>query len=229
MPHNEHSYKIKGSKEVKLGLIGEKYTSFLLFRCDCGHPIAFPQMNLDIALAEGTEETIKILKELGLALKELEDDKDYPWRASLTKVARCGMCQNCIGLGEGCRAGHGIVYPLINGEHACPDYKYLPDIINIREPKFPECELCSHWFMGTCIGIEWHSIRTRSICEIYRDARTICEHAIPTLQYGNHIRNNYCTLPPDQRDGDAKAGWKWMCPNAHNSYTEHLKCYKAKG
>lgn len=160
---------------------------------------------------------------------ELDDDRDYPWQSSLTKVARCGMCRMRISLGDSCIAGHRIVYPLMVGEHNCRDYRYLPDIIIILKPKYPECELCSHWFKGVCSGIEWRSFRTRSICEFYRDARTICEHAIPTLQYGDHHRNNYCTLPPDQRDGDAKMGWKWMCPNAHNSHVEHLKCYRAKG
>lgn len=160
---------------------------------------------------------------------ELDDDKDYPWRSSLTKVARCGMCKMRISLGDSCIAGRRIVYPLITGEHDCRHYRYLPDIIIILKPKYPECELCSHWFKGICSGIEWRSFRTRSICEFYRDARTVCVHAIPTLQYGDHHRNNYCTLPPEQRDGDSKMGWKWMCPNAHTRYCEHLKCYRAKG
>lgn len=157
---------------------------------------------------------------------ELDDDNDYPWQSSLARVARCGMCKHYAD--QGCTAGHRIVYPLIAGEHNCPDYRFQPDIITIRTPKYPECDLCSHWFKGNCSGIEWHSFRTRSICEFYRDARTVCVHAIPMLQYGDHHRNNYCTLPPDQRDGDSKMGWKWMCP-AHTRYCEHLKCYKAKG
>lgn len=159
---------------------------------------------------------------------ELDNDKDYPFQSSLTKVARCGMCQNMIGLGVGCRARHRVVYPLMVGEHNCSDYKFQPDIINISKPKYPECELCSHWFKGVCSGIEWRSFRTRSICEFYRDARTVCVHAIPVLQYGDHHRNNYCTLPPEQREGDMSRGWKWMCNNAHRSHVEHLKCYKPK-
>ena len=160
---------------------------------------------------------------------ELEDDMDYPFLESFRKVDRCGMCWNCIGLGEGCREKYKIVYPLIGGEHNCPGYKYQPDLIIVQKPKYPECDLCSHWFMGVCSGIEWRSFRTRSICEFYRDAREICKHAIPFLQYGDHHRNNYCSLPPEQRDGDAKWGWKWCCPEAQSRYIGHMKCYTARG
>ena len=67
MPPHEHSYNIQKSTEMKLvDLVGGRYTSFILLRCDCGHPLAFPKSNLDIAVAEGTEGTIKMLKELGL-------------------------------------------------------------------------------------------------------------------------------------------------------------------
>lgn len=63
---HRHSYNIGGSEEVRLDLAGGGYTSFRLFRCECGHPLAFPTMNLDTALAEGTEDTMRRLKELGL-------------------------------------------------------------------------------------------------------------------------------------------------------------------
>lgn len=66
MPPHEHSYNIQKSTEMKLDLIGRGYTSFRLLRCDCGHPLAFPKSNLDIAVASGTEGTIKMLKELEL-------------------------------------------------------------------------------------------------------------------------------------------------------------------
>lgn len=66
MPPHEHSYNIQKSTEMKLDLTGGGYTSFCLLRCECGHPLAFPKMNLDIAVASGTEDTIKTLKDLDL-------------------------------------------------------------------------------------------------------------------------------------------------------------------
>lgn len=66
MAQHEHSYNIQKSTEMKLDLTGGGYTSFRLLRCDCGHPLAFPKSNLDIAVASGTKETIKMLKELEL-------------------------------------------------------------------------------------------------------------------------------------------------------------------
>lgn len=180
---------------------------------------------------------------------KLEDKKDYPFRASLTKVARCGMCKNYvepkfeedIALMDSCIKGHDIVGPTITGEHDCKDYEYRPDVIDMppngrifrfngyvggSEAMFNECNGCGHNFMGRCNGIGWVPIRkVNGICEFFRERYKTCKHAIPVLQYGNHIRNNYCRLPPEQRDGDVSRGWKWHCSNAHTSYVESKKCY----
>ena len=66
MPEHDHSYNISKSREIKVDLLGGRHTSFVLLHCDCGHPFAFPPPNLDLALAEGTEETKRYLKGLGL-------------------------------------------------------------------------------------------------------------------------------------------------------------------
>jgi len=168
----------------------------------------------------------------------LEVDKEYPFRASLTEVARCGMCanqENYI-----CSKGHNIVYPTITGEHECTDYKYKPDcIVVIPENKvftfvglrdrLPECNQCSHLLYGRCDGLHWYPFRIKDgKCEFFTDKSLICKYAIPYLQYGNHNRNNFCTLPPEERDGDTKRGWKWNCPNAHEKGIEYKKCYKSK-
>lgn len=177
----------------------------------------------------------------------LEKDKDYPFRASLTKVARCGMClynghfkNGCL-TDYDCEKDHDIKYPTITNEHDCKDYKYLDDTIEVKEgmiyrgystpePEFPECKECGYNFKGKCSGIQWIPIPIKNgKCQFFRDKNLICKYAIPTLQYSNHFRNNFCSLDPKLRDGDMKRGWKWMCPTAHEKYAEHYKCYKSKG
>ena len=182
---------------------------------------------------------------------KLENEKDYPFRASLTKVARCGMCENYvepdyedgnIPISDYCEKGHEVVGPTITGEHDCKDYEYKPDRIDMppegrifrfngyvggSEEMFNECYTCGHNFMGQCGGIGWVPIRkVNGVCEFYRDKKLTCKHAIPILQYGDHIRNNYCRLPPEKRDGDCSRGWKWHCCNAHTPYVESWKCYE---
>jgi hypothetical protein len=66
MLSHEHSYNISKAKVIKVGLTGGRHTSFHLLACECGHLLPFPTCNFDIALAEGTEETIKMMKGLGL-------------------------------------------------------------------------------------------------------------------------------------------------------------------
>lgn len=63
---HEHSYCISKAKEMKFNLKDGRHTSFHLLTCDCGHLLPFPTCNFEIAVAEGTEDTIKILKGLGL-------------------------------------------------------------------------------------------------------------------------------------------------------------------
>ena len=172
----------------------------------------------------------------------LEADKEYPFRASLTKIARCGMCRNGVGdyLVISCSKNHKLVYPLICGEHECPDYEYKPDHIEIIPEdktliftrlidRLLECNQCSHLLYGRCTGVKWDPFKIKDgKCEFFRDKSLICKHAIPYLQYGNHHRNNFCTLPPEERDGDTRRGWKWNCPGAHEKDIEYKKCYQGK-
>jgi len=172
--------------------------------------------------------------------EELKVDKEYPFRASLTKVARCGMCANqenyC------CNKEHDIIYPTIGGEHKCLDYEYKPDHIYLLPEnkiliftglidKLSECNRCSHLLYERCNGIKWYPFKIKNgKCEFFRDKSLICKYAIPYLQYGNHNRNNFCTLPPEERDGDyTKRSWKCNCPNAHKEGIEYRKCYQKKG
>lgn len=62
-PHG-HRYDIQGAKEIKLDLEGGRHTAFMLLKCKCGEFMAFPDDNFKLALAEGTEETVKFLKRL---------------------------------------------------------------------------------------------------------------------------------------------------------------------
>lgn len=66
MPEHQHTYNISKSKEIRVDLLGGEHTKFILLHCECGAPFAVPPPNLALAVAEGTEETKKYLKELGL-------------------------------------------------------------------------------------------------------------------------------------------------------------------
>lgn len=159
----------------------------------------------------------------------MKDDESKPWRASFTKVARCGMCAFYAGFNAGkCSKGRTYIYPLITGEHHCKDYIHNRDQPRFfTKPEYPLCKRCGHWFNGRCDGIRWWPHKTEP-CEFFRDRRLTCRNAIPMSQYGDHNRNNYCKLPPRLRDGDSSRGWKWLCPNAHTEYVTGLKCYKPK-
>ena len=161
---------------------------------------------------------------------KLEDDVGYPFRASLTKKARCGMCIFFSGMENlTCKVGHKLIFPLINGEHHCKDYRYKPwGTILKHSPRSAECKDCSHLYMGVCDGIKHHPFQKEPTCEFFRHKDLTCKNAIPMFQYGSYIRNNYCKLPPHLRDGDSSRSWKWMCPNAHTPDIEHRKCYKPK-
>jgi hypothetical protein len=169
---------------------------------------------------------------------ELRDEQGYPWRASLTKKARCGMCENIRFNELECRLGHNLVYPLITGEHRCKDYKYKYELV-ILPPEgyifisgvllnsiFPECCDCAHNLLGRCDGVHCFPImRINGNCEYFRSKCLICKNAIPMFQYGSYTRNNYCRLPPHLRDDPCKNGWKWLCPAANRAEAENMNCY----
>jgi len=50
--------------------------------------------------------------------------KGYPWRASLTKKARCATCKR--NSGAYCTKGHKRQYPLYTKTHDCPDFDFKP-------------------------------------------------------------------------------------------------------
>ena len=54
----------------------------------------------------------------------LEKSKGYPWRPSLTKKARCGMCKHKRGSFGLCSQGHNMKYPTLANVHNCKDYDY---------------------------------------------------------------------------------------------------------
>lgn len=63
---HRHRYDIPGAEEIKVGLTGGRHTEFLIFKCKCGNKLAFPESNFNIALHEGTEQTIKFIASLGV-------------------------------------------------------------------------------------------------------------------------------------------------------------------
>ena len=157
--------------------------------------------------------------------------KGYPWRASLTKKARCATCKR--NSGAYCTKGHKRQYPLYTKTHDCPDFDFKPSpppgTGSEDELLFPECSECGYNFVNKCTGIRWRPISKKDgKCEFFRHKDLICKNAIPYLQYCNHMRNNYCRLPPHKRDGAAKQRWSWNCPWAHGIGVERLHCYKPK-
>lgn len=168
-------------------------------------------------------------------------DVGFPWRASLTKVARCACCehyqtdypQNLVP--DSCARGHQLIYPLYTQTHHCKDFLFVPPESRpdycisslFNQPEFEYCPLCSHYFKGLCDGKHWIPVQIKDgRCEFFRDRNLTCRYSIPYCQYIGGYRNNYCKLPPQYRDGDAKQGWKWNCPSAHCEGIERLKCYK---
>lgn len=174
---------------------------------------------------------------------ELDPEKDYPFRSSLTRVARCGMCKKSkkvMNLAIECKKGLELKYPLLANEHDCKHYEYeshcieeIPDdkihnFIGI-EARRPECNQCSHLLLGYCSGLRWHPAGIKDgKCEFFRDKKFTCKHAVPCLQYANGLRNNYCKLDPSKRDqtDNKNLSWKWMCPWAHEKSVETLKCHE---
>lgn len=161
--------------------------------------------------------------------------KGYPWRASLLNKARCATCQYHYLSGDTgfeCKKKHILQYPTYSKTHDCPDFKFKPNPPpepDENELLFSECSKCGYNFMSRCDGIRWRPIGKKdSKCEFFRPKYLICKNAIPYLQYCNHLRNNYCKLPPHKREGDMKRGWSWNCPYAHKDYADGLHCYKPK-
>lgn len=164
--------------------------------------------------------------------KILSDDIDYPFRASLTGVARCGLCKHHDIRLIVCAAGLKIQYPTIAKEHDCPQYEYQKDVFKptpFQLCELTECATCAHELDGFCTGKHWLPFKTKPICEFYRAKSLTCRHAVPHYQDGcgpSLFRNNYCDLPPEQRDGYQNFGWKCCCPAAHTAAAEKLSCYE---
>ena len=164
----------------------------------------------------------------------LAESKGYPFRASLTKRARCAACQHLGGFL--CRRGKDVQYPLYSNVHSCPAFKFKPLPFNVPQDCFngldyPECANCGHNFRNICSGKRWIPVQIKDgKCEFFRDKKLICKYAIPYSQYCNHLRNNYCRLPPHLRDQekDVSRGWSWNCNFAHIKGIECFSCYKPK-
>jgi len=86
--------------------------------------------------------------------------KGYPWRASLTKKARCATCKR--NSGAYCTKGHKRQYPLYTKTHDCPDFDFKPSpppgTGSEDELLFPECSECGYNFVNKCTGIRWRPI-----------------------------------------------------------------------
>lgn len=171
-----------------------------------------------------------------LTNNELKNEIDYPWRANLLTVARCGYCKWHDEAKYTCSKGHEIKGPTQVNEHDCKDYEYLPCNVPMPEEgyifmflgqmkKREECNDCGYLFQGRCSGINWYPFAIKQgKCEFFRSKNKTCKFAIPRLQYGDLGRNNFCKLAPEQRDGGR--GWKWNCRNAHTENGEYKTCYQ---
>lgn len=162
---------------------------------------------------------------------QLEDEKDYPFRKSMTYSVRCGTCQNLRQPVGPCRLDNDLKYPLMVNIHDCKDFKFRPDIPlppdDFTIANLPECIECAHFFSERCDGKRWVGFKKDPVCEFYRNKNLICKNAVPFLQYGNRIRNNYCNLHPELRDGDQRNSWEHCCPTAHSSTNK--KCHTEYG
>ena len=63
---HKHNYDITGAKEIKVDLIGEEHTVFMVLECKCGAKMAFPPENYILAVNYGTDETLQLLERLGI-------------------------------------------------------------------------------------------------------------------------------------------------------------------
>lgn len=63
---HKHSYDITGAKEIKAPLKGGRHTSFMLIECKCGDKMCFPTVNYKLAIEQGTDKTLELLKSLGV-------------------------------------------------------------------------------------------------------------------------------------------------------------------
>ncbi len=164
----------------------------------------------------------------------LANSKGYPWRASLTKKARCAACQFIRSVT--CLKGHKVKYPTYANTHNCCDFKFKPNPFDVYKDDFNkipynECVECSHNFRNRCSGKRWIPITIiEGKCEFFRPKGLICKNAIPYSQYCNHLRNNYCKLPPHKRDQNERVRFSWShnCIHAHVKGIESNSCYKPK-
>lgn len=63
---HKHSYDITGAQEINAPLKGGGHTSFMLLECKCGNKMCFPTENYKLAMDQGTDETLELLKSLGV-------------------------------------------------------------------------------------------------------------------------------------------------------------------
>lgn len=160
--------------------------------------------------------------------------KGYPWRASLTKKARCATCK--FVKSTKCLEGKKLQYPLYSYSHNCKDFEFNPKSFDLYEDmftacKYAECIECSHNFKNRCSGKRWCPVTIKDgKCEFFRHKDLICKNAIPYSQYCNQLRNNYCKLPPHKRDISERVSesWHWNCIFAHVKGIENYSCYKPK-
>lgn len=167
-------------------------------------------------------------------MKMVTKSKGYPWRASLTKKARCATCK--FNKSINCSKGNEVQYPLYSKTHNCPDFEFKENPFDLYEDDFTRCEFiecaeCSYNFKNRCSGKRWIPIKKiKGKCEFFHHKDLICKNAIPYSQYCNHLRNNYCRLLPHKRDVPKwQQHWSWNCPFAHTKGVEKsLSCYKPK-
>jgi hypothetical protein len=121
--------------------------------------------------------------------------------------------------------------PTLAHEHDCEHYHYKKDQFkpnHFQHCAHDYCNNCAFELDGFCSGKNWIPYKTEPKCEFYRDKNKTCVNAVPIHQEGcgpDLFRNNYCRLPPEQRDGEQSSGWKHMCYQAHTKGAEYKKCY----
>jgi len=171
----------------------------------------------------------------------MKADVGYPWRASLTKKARCAFCRHFVEWGDReayscrCEKGHSLEGkgPYAVRLHECRDYEYVPlKLDNVPKIKLNICKRCVNNIVGRCFAnrIRIHPKEDR--CSGFRDRRLLCRYAIPMVQGGGSLllRSNYCKRPPGSRDGEwyTEYTWSTLCPSAHEPAAEFKRCYKPR-
>jgi hypothetical protein len=164
---------------------------------------------------------------------------NYPFRASLITIARCGFCQQ---YGDSqyecwCKLHHKIHYPTHVDEHDCPDYQYHPHFVKAipedmikdfmqLDPRLPECAKCFYQFHGYCAGLtSWPRGMKDGKCNDFLSASNRCKYAIQMFQWGDTIQNHYCSRPPEERDEEYARKHGWKCHCIHPLKQWHHECF----